>query len=184
MNHHLPFACINFLQTGRARIYVSIIEAGHRRCHVLLCWKQTWWWKLQFPLGEQLVSWSSSDEEPGLYLLMQYVTHLPARGQAMGMAAGYAAWGLVEWLPLALFGWIQGPVYADLVFDISVWYLTFPWGGSKSHWGQQELKWICRQIPCRCILSQSLVSCTWCIMCEAVVGSFEKQCSPMELFPY
>lgn len=44
--------------------------------------------------------------------------HLPACGQAMGMAAGYASWGLMKCFHYS--GWIQGSVYADLVFDVSV----------------------------------------------------------------
>lgn len=47
---------------------------------------------------------------------MQYVTHL-GLWAGHGMTAGYAPWSCMDWLPLAVFGWIQGLPYADLVFD-------------------------------------------------------------------
>lgn len=106
---------------------------------------------------------------------MQYVTHLPAPwgcGQAMGMAAGYAPQSLMEWLPLAVFGCIQGPVYIDVVFDvlmisdISMGWLQASLKPTGAGVDLQTDPLLVHPLP-------GLVSCTWCIMCEAVVGSFE-----------
>lgn len=78
----------------------------------------------------------------------------------------------MEWLPLAVFGCIQGPAYIDVVFDvlmisdISMGWLQASLKPTGAGVDLQTDPLLVHPLP-------GLVSCTWCIMCEAVVGSFE-----------